>query len=75
LPDGSFVVTDGYAGALFSVSTSGGVTPFVQGPPLVNPQGIARLADGTLLVVDPQAGAIFRIHPDGAIDRWVTVGS
>ena len=69
------MVTDGYASALFKVSTSGQVTPFVQGPPLVTPQGLARRPDGTLLVVDPQAGAIFRIHPDGTIDNWVTVGS
>ena len=75
LPDGSFMVTDGYAHAVFRVSPDGQVTPFAQGEPLVTPQGIARSTDGTLFVVDPQAGAIFRIGADGAVVLWVRVGS
>ena len=75
LPDGSFMVTDGYASAVFHVSAAGQVTSFAEGAPLVTPQGIAREANGTLFVVDPQAGAIFRIGTDATIDRWVEVGS
>lgn len=73
LPDGAYVVTDGYASALFRVSRDGQVAVLAQGQPLVNPQGIVLAPDGHLYVVDPQARAVFRVTLEGQVSRFAEV--
>jgi glucose/arabinose dehydrogenase len=72
--DETFVVSDGYAHALFKVSRSGQVSVLAQGDPLVSPQGLAIGPDNTLVVVDPQAGAIFRVTEEGEVTTVATAG-
>ncbi len=63
LPDGSFLVTDGYAKALWHVSRDGIVEPWLQGEPFKNPVGIAA-AGNFAYVADPHAKQVFRIQID-----------
>jgi len=74
-PNGSLVVTDGYAAALFRVAPTGEVSVVAQGPPLVAPQGIAHSGDGAYVVVDPQAGAVFRVSGDGQVEQMAAISS
>jgi len=68
-PDGNFYVTDGYAKAIWKVAPDGSVSAFLQGDPLVSPQGITVDAKGNLLVADAHAKAIFQITPKGELTR------
>lgn len=71
--DGSYVVADGYAAAIFKVSPDGRVSVLAKGGPLKQPNGVAAEPSGAFVVVDPQAKAVFRVSPDGKITtRWVS---
>jgi hypothetical protein len=64
-PDGPVAfVSDNYARTIWKVTADGAVSPWISGPPLVGPVGLA-VAGGDVLVADPQARAIFRVGGDG----------
>ena len=67
-PDGNFYVTDGYAKAIWKVTPDGTVSAFVQGEPLMSPQGIAVDKKGNLLVADAHARTVFRVSPEGELN-------
>jgi len=60
LPDGSALVSDGYAKTIWRVDPSGAVESWLAGEPLQNPVGLA-LHDGQLFIADPHAKQIFRV--------------
>lgn len=63
LPDDSFLVTDGYAKALWHVTGDGVVEPWIQGEPFKNPVGIA-VSGNFAYVADPHAKQVFRVQID-----------
>lgn len=63
--DSSFVVSDGDAATVWSVSDKGEVRALSKGAPLIRPEGLIVESSGALLVADPGANQIFRITPDG----------
>ncbi|MBM3801311.1 MAG: hypothetical protein FJW26_03255 [Acidimicrobiia bacterium] len=67
-----YVVSDGYARALWRVTPDGKVTALVQGDPLKNPVGIALEPNGNILVVDTAANVLFRVSPDGKVTRFLS---
>ncbi len=68
-----YVVTDGYAKAVWRVAPDGKVKPIVQGEPLVNPVGLAVEADGNFLVADPRARKLFRVTAEGKVSVVVSM--
>lgn len=68
---GEYIVSDGYAKAVWKVSKDGKVTALAKGEPLKNPQGVAVSDKGEVLVADPHAKAIFRISADGKVNAVV----
>lgn len=66
--DGSFVVSDGYAKAIWSVTPDGKAEKWISGDPLVNPVGITFQGDN-LLIIDPRANALFSAAPDGTLTK------
>ncbi len=66
-PNGNFYVTDGYARAVWQVTSDGKVASLVKGEPLKSPQGIALDGKGNLLVADAHAKAIFQVTPKGEV--------
>ncbi|XZE52610.1 hypothetical protein SH139x_004312 [Planctomycetaceae bacterium SH139] len=60
LPDGSALVSDGYAKTIWRVDPSGAVESWLAGEPLQNPVGLA-LHEGQLFIADPHAKQIFRV--------------
>jgi sugar lactone lactonase YvrE len=66
-PNGNFYVTDGYAHAVWQVTSGGKVSALVKGEPLKSPQGIAVDGKGNLLVADAHAKTIFQITPKGEV--------
>lgn len=69
--DGSYFVTDNYAGTLWQVPAGGGEPKaFVKGDPLVKPVGLGKRGDD-LLVADPHAKAVFVVSPDAKVTTLV----
>jgi glucose/arabinose dehydrogenase len=66
-----YVVSDSYAATLWAVSSQGEVRPWVQGAPLVRPEGLARDRSGAVLVADPGARQVFRIRSEREIEPLV----
>jgi sugar lactone lactonase YvrE len=62
--EGTIFVTDGYAKAIFSVTSGEAPTKIIAGDPLVHPVGICRSGD-VMLVVDPRAKKLFRLVDGG----------
>lgn len=69
--DQTACITDGYAKGVWKVDSSGKVTKWISGKPLINPVGIARQKE-KLLVVDPHAKAIFVADREGQLSRMKT---
>jgi sugar lactone lactonase YvrE len=67
-PDGTVMVSDGYARSIWTVSAEGKAAKWISGEPLVNPVGIAFRGEN-LLIVDPQANALFSAAPDGTLTK------
>jgi hypothetical protein len=65
-PDGTAVVSDGYARSIWTVSADGKAEKWISGDPLVNPVGIAFHGEN-LLIIDPRANALFSAAPDGTL--------
>ena len=68
--EGKIFITDGYAKAIFSVTSGGALTKILAGDPLVHPVGICRSGD-VMLVVDPRAKKVFRLA-DGGLESMLT---
>ncbi len=66
-PNGNYYVTDGYAKAIWQVTSQGQTSVLVRGDPLQSPQGLAVDGEGNLLVADAQAKAIFKVSTKGEI--------
>ncbi|MEM8733287.1 MAG: NHL repeat-containing protein [Planctomycetota bacterium] len=68
LDDGTALVTDGYAKALWRVKPDGKPEKVLEGKPLDNPVGITRAGDD-LMLVDPRVRKVFRIEvaEDGSL--------
>ena len=64
--EGKIYGTDGYAKAIFSVTSGEAPTKLLAGDPLVHPVGICRRGD-VMLVVDPRAKKLFRLV-DGQLE-------
>jgi len=61
LEDGSALVSDGYAKAIWRVDAERGtVEKWLSGTPLMNPVGLA-LGDGFVCIADPHAKQVFRV--------------
>jgi len=58
------LVSDNYARTIWQVAADGTASPWIAGPPLVGPVGLAVAGDD-VLVADPQARMIFRVGGDG----------
>jgi hypothetical protein len=67
-PDGSAVVSDGYAKAIWNVKRDGKAEKWISGEPLDNPVGIAWRGED-LLIIDPRANALFSAAPDGKLTK------
>jgi len=64
-PDGPRAfVSDNYARTIWKVAADGAVSPWIAGPPLAGPVGLAVEGDD-VLIADPQARMIFRVGADG----------
>lgn len=72
--DGTAVVSDGYARAIWTVAADGTATKWISGDPLVNPVGIAFQGEN-LLIVDPRANALFSGAPDGTLTKIYPVAN
>jgi sugar lactone lactonase YvrE len=70
-----YMVSDGYAKAIWRVTPDGKVKAVVQGEPLINPVGIALEPDGNVLVADPHAKKLFRLTPAGQLTLVASVAS
>jgi glucose/arabinose dehydrogenase len=68
-----YIVSDGYARAIWRVTSDGKVKAIVQGDPLLNPVGIALEQDGSLLVIDPKARKLFRVTMEGRISEVLAI--
>jgi hypothetical protein len=66
---GNIFVTDGYAKAIFGVTSGEAPTKLLTGDPLVHPVGICRSGD-VMLVVDPRAKKLFRMA-DGRLESVI----
>jgi hypothetical protein len=66
--DGSMVVSDGYAKAIWNVTPDGKAEKWISGDPLINPVGITFQGDN-LLIIDPRANALFSAAPDGTLTK------
>lgn len=66
--DGSFVVSDGYAKAIWNVTADGKAEKWISGDPLVNPVGITFQGEN-LLIIDSRANALFSAAPDGTLTK------
>lgn len=66
--DGSLVVSDGYAKAIWNVTPDGKAEKWISGDPLVNPVGITFQGEN-LLIIDPRANALFSAAPDGTLTK------
>lgn len=64
--DGSALVSDGYAKAIWKVSPAGKSEQWIQGEPLQNPVGLCRYGDA-VLIVDPRAKAVFQADAEGKL--------
>ncbi len=60
-------VCDGYAKAVWKVDAAGKPVKFVEGPPLMNPVGLAWQGD-RLLIADPHAKQVFTVSKDGKLE-------
>lgn len=67
-PDGTAMVSDGYARSIWTVSAEGKAEKWISGDPLVNPVGIAFHGEN-LLIIDPRANALFSAAPDGTLTK------
>mgnify|MGYP002622464808 FL=1 len=66
--DGTAVVSDGYAKAIWNVAADGKVEKWISGEPLDNPVGITFQGEN-LLIIDPRANALFSAAPDGTLTK------
>ncbi len=66
LDDGTAIVSDGYAKALWKVTPDGKTEKWVSGDPFKNPVGIAQQGKN-ILVADPHAKTVFSVDPDKKI--------
>lgn len=73
-PDGSAVVSDGYAKAIWNVGRDGTAEKWISGEPLDNPVGIAWRGED-LLIIDPRANALFSAAPDGKLTKVFPVAA
>jgi glucose/arabinose dehydrogenase len=64
--DGTALVSDGYAKAVWKVSASGEVERWIEGEPLQNPVGLCPRG-GDVLIVDPRAKAVFAADEAGTL--------
>jgi glucose/arabinose dehydrogenase len=64
--DGTALVSDGYAKAVWKVSENQKPEPWVQGEPLQNPVGLCR-SDKAVLIVDPRAKTVFAADAAGQL--------
>ncbi|MCS7238798.1 MAG: NHL repeat-containing protein [Thermoguttaceae bacterium] len=70
---GNAYVTDGYASAIWKVTSAGAVEAWVSGKPLHRPVSIAAIADG-FIVADPWAKNVFRISLSKEVVPLVSAG-
>lgn len=71
--DGTVLISDGYADAIWKIDGDGNAEKWISGKPLQNPVGIARQGE-RLLVADPHARAIFSVDPAGKLTTLVSAG-
>lgn len=64
--DGTALVSDGYAKAIWSVAADGTTKHWIQGEPLQNPVGLAWLGE-SVLIVDPRAKTVFQADAEGKL--------
>lgn len=64
--DGTALVSDGYAKAIWTVAADGTANKWISGDPLMNPVGIA-LQGENLLIIDSHAKTLFSAAPDGTL--------
>lgn len=66
--DGTALVSDGYAKAIWTVTADGTAEKWIEGDPLLNPVGIAWQGDN-LLIVDSHAKSLYSAAPDGTLTK------
>lgn len=64
--DGSALVSDGYAKAIWKVPAEGAPVKWIEGEPLQNPVGLGQRGDN-VLIVDPRAKTVFQADADGKL--------
>ncbi len=67
-PEGTAVVSDGYAKTIWNVTRDGKAEKWISGEPLDNPVGIAWRGED-LLIIDPRANALFSAATNGKLTR------
>ena len=72
--DGTAVVSDGYAKAIWNVAADGTAEKWISGEPLDNPVGITFQGEN-LLIIDPRANALFSVAPDATLTQVFPVKS